>query len=123
MAAGPPARSFAAMTAYAIETPRSPFAIAARCLLALAGAVSLFGSVFFTVTDADGVVEWGIGALALTIALGLLAAARDLRLATPAVAAHMAFGVLKVVAYGESAALVFLAVDVVILALLAAARR
>jgi uncharacterized membrane protein len=122
MAGRAPTRSFAAMTAYAIEPRRSPFTLAAQVLLALLGALSLFGSVFFTVTDADGAAEWSIGALALAIAIGLLAAARDPRIATTVVAAHIAFGVLKVVAYGESAAFVFIAADLVVLGLLAAGR-
>jgi hypothetical protein len=114
------------MTAYAIDPPRrSPFTLAARALLGVLGGLSLFGSVFFTVTDAEGVVEWAVGATALAIAVALLAAALrgDRRLAVAAVAAHIAFGLLKVVAYGEGAAAVFIAADLVVLALLAAGRR
>jgi hypothetical protein len=115
-------RTFAAMTATAIPIRRSPATRAAQVLLGLLGALSLFGSVFFTVTDASGAVEWAIGAIAFAIAIGLLLAAREPAYGIPAVTAHLAFGLLKVAAYHESAAVVFMAVDAIVLALLLARR-
>ena len=106
---------------------------AAQALLGLLGAVVLFASIYFSVVappePVDGldwlVAAWAFatGAAALAVAPRLGRGDASVRLAAMAVVAnHFAFGVVKLVAYGESAAVPFMAVDLVILALLSRRR-
>lgn len=101
---------------------------AAQALLGLLGAVVLFASIYFSVIappqPVDGldwlVAAWAFatGVCALVLAPRLSRGDATVRLAAMAlVANHFAFGLVKLVAYSESAALPFMAVDLVILAL------
>jgi hypothetical protein len=106
---------------------------AAQAMLGLLGAVVLFASIYFSVVAPPEPVEgldwlvaaWAFatGAAAMAIAPRLSGGDAAVRLAAIAlVAGHIVFGVVKLVAYGESAAITFMAVDVLILALLASPR-
>jgi hypothetical protein len=126
MAGGRGGRSFAAM----ITTVPLPLR-AAQALLGLLGAVVLFASIYFSVVappePVDGldwlVAAWAFatGAAALAIAPRLARGGDTVRLAATAlVANHFVFGLVKLVAYGESAAVPFMAIDLALLALLSA---
>jgi hypothetical protein len=108
----------------------------AQGLLALLGAVVLFGSIYFSVIeppkDVVG-VDWAVAAWALGIALAALASVPRLgrpepgarRFVMALLAVHLVFGLVKLVGYDEPEAATFMAVDVLILGLLASgpARR
>ena len=121
------------MTAHTIPAPataRPPALLrATQMLLGLMGAVVVYGSVYFTVVappeEVRG-VDWLVGAWALAtgVAAVVLATrlargdARVRRLATVLLASHVVFGVVKVVGYDEAEAATFIAVDLLLLALL-----
>jgi hypothetical protein len=124
MAGAQRGRSVAAMTTTAPIPLR-----AAQVLLGLLGAVVLFASVYFSLVappePVDGldwlVAAWAFAIGASALVLAPLLSRRDpavVLTATALVATHFAFGVVKLVAYHESAAFTFMAVDAVILALL-----
>lgn len=111
---------------------------AARVLLALLGAFGVGATVYFTfyASPEDGgvvrAVDWLVAAWALGIFLGYLYMAvklgdrtrRSVLMAQGFVLAHVVFGLVKLIGYGEtSAAVVFFAQDAVLLALLALAGR
>ena len=119
MACGAGDRSFVAMT-----TSLIPLRAAQALLLALGGLVT-FGSIYFSVTDAGSASDWAIGAWALAMALGMLAAAPRLRdpgvrrLTIGLLVVHFAFGAVKVLGYDEPEAATFMAADAVLIALIA----
>lgn len=110
----------------------------ARVLLLLMGLVTTGGATYFTFfasPDQGGVsvpVDWVLGAWALAMGVGFVLAAvrlrpsvsvRALRLTVGLIVAHIVFSAIKIVGYSETEVVTFLAVDVVVLALLAASRR
>jgi hypothetical protein len=116
-------RSLAPMTSPALIPLR-----AAQALLALMGAVVTFGSIYFSVvepTQSLGAIDWAVGAWALAMAIGMLAAAPRLRdpavrrLALVLLALHFVFGAVKVVGYAESEAATFMLADLVLIGLIA----
>jgi hypothetical protein len=117
MAAARGGRSFSAMTEIPLRTAQA-------LLLALGGLVT-FGSIYFSITDAGSAGDWAIGAWALAMAVGMLAAAPRLRdpgvrrLTAALLALHFVFGAVKVIGYAEPEAATFMAADVVLLALIA----
>lgn len=102
---------------------------------ALLGVVIVSASIYFTffasVDDGgvSGPVDWVIAAWALTMGLGMVAVAVRLgapgtmRIAVGLVLAHVAFGLVKLVGYGETEAVGMFGVDLLILVVLAAASR
>jgi hypothetical protein len=125
-----------AATAVAQPPARASVALwAARILLGLLGVVIVFSSIYFTFfasVEDGGVsapVDWVVAAWALTMGLGMVAVAVRLgapgtmRIAVGLVLAHVAFGLVKLVGYGETEAVGMFGVDVLILAVLAAAGR
>jgi hypothetical protein len=103
---------------------------ATQGLLALTGAVVLFGSVYFSLiapTEEVNGLDWAVGAWAFALAVAFLALAprlpHSLRLVTALVAVHAVFGVVKIVGYDETEAATFIAVDLLLLALLSALGR
>ena len=119
MAVRPRGRSFVAMTSPAIIPLR-----AAQAMLLLLGALVTFGSIYFTVTDAGNAGEWAIGAWALAMAVGMLAAAPRLRdpgvrrLTLLLLLVHFVFGAVKVAGYAEYEAATFMVADVVLIGLI-----
>ena len=93
-----------------------------QALLALMGAVVLFGSVYFSTVGAPediDAVGYLVGAWAFAMALGfLVGAVRPGPWLRGLVALHLVFGVVKLLGYDESAATPFMAVDVLLLWLL-----
>ncbi len=67
-----------------------------------------------------GALAMGLGMVAVAVRLG---APRTIRIAVGLVLAHVVFGLVKLVGYGETEALGLFGVDLVILAVLAAASR
>ncbi|MDQ3371243.1 MAG: hypothetical protein M3482_00780 [Actinomycetota bacterium] len=125
-----------AATAVAQPPARASVALwTARILLGLLGVVIVFSSIYFTffasVEDGgvSGPVDWVVAAWALAMGLGMVAVAVRLgapgtmRIAVGLVLAHVVFGLVKLVGYGETEALGLFGVDLVILAVLAAASR
>lgn len=125
-----------AATTVAQPSARASVALwAARILLGLLGVVIVFSSIYFTFfasAEEGGVsapVDWVVAAWALAMGLGMVAVAVRLgapgtmRIAVGLVLAHIAFGLVKLVGYGETEAVGIFAVDLVILAVLAAASR
>jgi hypothetical protein len=90
----------------------------------------MFGSVYFSVIapaqEVHG-IDWAVGAWAFALAVAFLALAPrlpgSLRLVTALVALHAVFGVVKIVGYAETEAATFIAVDLLLLALLSALER
>ena len=100
----------------------------AQALLALMGAVVMFGSIYFGVvepTQSLGAIDWAVGAWAFAMAVAMLAAAPRLRdasvrrLTLVLLAVHFVFGAVKVVGYDEAEAATFMAADVALIALIA----
>jgi hypothetical protein len=125
-----------AATAVAQPPARASVALwTARILLGLLGVVIVFSSIYFTffasVEDGgvSGPVDWVVAAWALAMGLGMVAVAVRLgapgtmRIAVGLVLAHVVFGLVKLVGYGETEALGLFGVDLVILAVLATASR
>jgi hypothetical protein len=67
-----------------------------------------------------GALAMGLGMVAVAVRLG---APGTMRIAVGLVLAHVAFGVVKLVGYGETEAVGFFAVDLLILAVVTAANR
>lgn len=125
-----------AATAVAQPPARSSVALwAARILLGLLGLSLVFASIyfgFFASPQDGGVsapVDWVIGAWALAMGLGMVAVAVRLgapgtmRMAYGLVLAHVAFGLVKLLGYGETESVGIFAADLLVLAVLAAASR
>jgi hypothetical protein len=100
---------------------------ATQVLLALMGAVVMFGSVYFSVVEPPqslGVADWAVGLWAFAMAVAFLVLAPRLsrgearRLLMALLALHVVFGAVKLVAYDEPEAATFMAVDVLLLGLL-----
>jgi hypothetical protein len=108
-----------------------------RVLILPCALLGLVGATYFTffAPAADGGVvttyDWFVGLWKITVSLALLAVAvgpglsrsQRLAVATWAVPADLAFSIIKIVQYHESAAVPFLAVDLVLLGLLAIVGR
>ena len=125
-----------AATAGSQPRARSTVALwAARLLLGLLGASIVFASIYFSFFASaqeggvSGAVDWVIAAWALAMGLGMvgvafrLGAPGTMRMAYGLVLAHVVFGVVKLVGYGETEAVGIFAADLLILAVLAAAGR
>lgn len=105
----------------------------ARVLFGLTGVFLVAGTVFFTFFatleegGVSGPVDWAVAVWSMTVAVGYLVVAvrlgdrtrRTRWLARGFVLAHIAFGLVKLVGYGETEALAFFAVDLLLLGLLA----
>ena len=110
---------------------------AARALLALFGAFGVGATIYFTFyasPEEGGVVhavDWLVAAWSMIVSLGYLYVAvklgdrtrRTVRLAQGFVIAHVVFGLVKLIGYGETESVFFFAQDAVLLALLAVAGR
>src|SRR3954465_8615743 len=117
------------MTALALPT-RPPVVLrAAQALLGLLGGGGVFGSIYFSVVAPPQAVhgaDWLVAAWALLTGSAFLALATRLgtgdervrRAATGLVTLHVAFGLVKLVAYDEQAALGFMVLDAVLIGLL-----
>lgn len=123
------------MTTTAVRPPtrRDSLLYGTRALLGLFGAVKLFGTAYFLFFataeqggDPEGAVDWSVGIWSTLLAVAFLVAAvrlgRDRRV-LPALAAvlvlDLVFSVVKLTAYDEPEAVGFMAVNLVIIALLA----
>ena len=119
-------------------TRRDPLITGIRVLLGLFGAVKLYGTIYFTfiATVAEGgdpqnAFDWFVATWSFTLATALIVAAvrlgngdRRTALVTSALLlVEIAFSVVKLFVYDEPEALGFMAVDLVLLGLLALARR
>jgi hypothetical protein len=117
---------------------RDPLLTGIRVLLGVFGAFKLYGTAYFTFFataeqggDPQGVVDWLVVAWSTALAVALMVAAlalrdRNQRIAGVVVgllAVEIAFSFVKLTAYDEIEALGFMAVDLVIVALLALAVR
>lgn len=110
---------------------------AARGLLALFGAFGVGATIYFTFyasPEEGGVVsavDWLVAAWSMLISLGYLYVAvklgdrtnRTVYLAQGLVLAHVVFGLVKLIGYGETESIFFFAQDAVLLALLVVAGR
>ena len=127
-----------AATAVSRSHPRARSSVAlwaARLLLGLLGASIVAGSIyfgFFASAEEGGVsgaVDWVVAAWALAMGLGMIAVAFRLgapgtmRIAYGLVLAHVAFGLVKLIGYGETESLGIFVVDFLVLAVLALASR
>lgn len=125
-------------TAPAPTTRRDPLMIGIRVLLGLFGAFKLYGTLYFTFLataaqggDPQGVVDWLVAAWSLALATALIVAAFRLRAGDRRIAGitagllvvEIAFSFVKLFVYDEPEALGFMAVDMVLLALLAVTAR
>jgi hypothetical protein len=119
-------------------TRRDPLLLGIRVLLGLFGAFKLYGTLYFTFLataaqggDPQGVVDWLVAAWSFALASALVVAAFRLRPGDRRIAGitagllvvEVAFSFVKLFAYDEPEALGFMAVDLVLLALLAVAAR
>ena len=119
-------------------TRRDPLLTGIRVLLGLFGAFKLYGTAYFTFFataeqggDPQGVVDWLVVTWSTALALALLVAAFGLRTADRRIVGvtvglllvEIAFSFVKLFAYDEIEALGFMAVDLVVVALLALAVR
>jgi hypothetical protein len=117
---------------------RDPLLTGIRVLLGLFGAFKLYGTVWFTFFataeqggDPQGVVDWLVAAWSFALAVALIVAAFRLGAGSPRTAlvtsallvVEVAFSFVKLFVYDEPEAVGFMAVDVVLLALLAVAAR
>ena len=126
------------LPAPAPTTRRDPLLLGIRVVLGLFGAFKLAGAVWFTFFataaqggDPQGVVDWLVVVWSMALAVSLMVAAvllrnRDRRVARVVVgllAVEIAFSFVKLFAYDETEALGFMAVDLVLVGLLALAVR
>ncbi|GAA3174537.1 hypothetical protein GCM10010531_30140 [Blastococcus jejuensis] len=127
------------MTATApATTRRDPLMIGIRVLLGLFGAFKLYGTLYFTFLataaqggDPQGVGDWLVAAWSFALATALIVAAFRLRAGDRRIAGitagllvvEIAFSFVKLFVYDEPEALGFMAVDLVLLALLTVAAR
>jgi hypothetical protein len=106
---------------------------AAQALMLFVGIVGTFGVVYFTMVEPEAglsAVDGLVAAVLLIGSLGYIAAGRKLALNDPEIwgaalgfaLLRTALSVVKVVGYGESEATLFLALDVIITALLLSTR-
>ena len=117
---------------------RDPLLTGIRVLLGAFGAFKLYGTAYFTFFatreqggDPQGLVDWLVVAWSTALALALVIAAvalrhRNQRIAGVVVgllAVEIAFSFVKLFAYDEIEALGFMAIDLVLVALLAMAVR
>jgi hypothetical protein len=117
---------------------RDALLLGIRAVLGLFGAFKLYGTVWFTFFataaqggDPQGVVDWLVAVWSFVLATALLVAAvalrrRDRRIAGVVIgllAVEILFSVVKLTAYDEPEAVGFMAVDLVLAALLALAVR
>ncbi|TFV63436.1 UNVERIFIED_ORG: hypothetical protein E4P37_14745 [Bacillus sp. AZ43] len=124
-------------TAVRPATGRNALLYGTRVLLGLFGAVKLFGTAYFLFFasveqggDPEGIADWSVGAWSTALAVAFLVAAvrlgRDRRV-LPALAVvllvDLVFSAVKLTAYDEPEAVLFMAVDGVIIALLALLAR
>ena len=130
MAARRQPRSFGAMSTHTLPTPSPVLLRATQGLLGLTGAVVMFGSVYFSAIAPPQdlqAIDWLVGAWAFALAVAFLALVprlpRAAGLAIALVALHAVFGVVKIVGYAETEAATFIAVDLLLISLLAAVRR
>ena len=120
------------------RTRRDPLLQGIRVLIGVFGAFKLYGTVYFTFVataaqggDPQGVVDWLVAAWSFGLATALIVAAvllrnRDRRVAGVVVgllAVEIVFSFVKLFVYDEPEAVGFMAVDLVIVALLALAVR
>ncbi|NEK57552.1 hypothetical protein GCU56_06665 [Geodermatophilus sabuli] len=127
------------MTTTAVRTPaRTPVALTvARGVLGLFGAVKLAGTAYFTFVasaeaggDPQGAVDWLVVAWSTALAVSFLVAAvrlgsgggRALAVLAGVLVVDIVFSGVKLLAYDEPEAVGFMAVDLLLLALLAAVR-
>ncbi len=110
---------------------------AVRVLLGVYGLATAAATVYFTFFASvekgrvSSAADWLVAAWSMTIAVGFLVVAvrlgdrtrRTLRLARGFVIAHIAFGLVKYFGYGETEAVGFFALDLLVLGLLAVAGR
>ena len=117
---------------------RDPLMIGIRVLLGLFGAFKLYGTVWFTFFataaqggDPQGVVDWLVAGWSFALASALIVAAFRLGAGSPRTAVvtsalllvEIVFSFVKLFVYDEPEAVGFMAVDLVLLALLAVAAR
>ena len=117
---------------------RDPLLTGIRAVLGLFGAFKLYGTVWFTFFataeqggDPQGVVDWAVAAWSFALATALLVAAALLRqpdrrlvgITVGLLVVEIAFSFVKLFAYDEPEAVGFMAVDLVLLALLAVVAR
>jgi hypothetical protein len=124
-------------TAVRPSTRRDPLLTGTRVLLGLFGAFKLYGTAYFTFFataeqggDPQGLGDWAVAAWSAALAVAFLVAA--VRLGSdgrviPALAVvlllDLVFSTVKLTVYDEPEAVAFMAVDLVILALLALISR
>ena len=121
-----------------VTTRRDPLLTGIRAVLGLFGAFKLYGTVWFTFFataeqggDPQGVVDWAVAAWSFALATALIVAAAVLRqpdrrivaITVGLLAVEIAFSFVKLFAYDEPEAVGFMAVDLVLLALLTVAAR
>jgi hypothetical protein len=119
-------------------TRRDPLLTGIRVLLGAFGAFKLYGTAYFTFVatreqggDPQGLVDWLVVVWSTALAIALVVAAvalrnRNQRIAGAVVAllaVEIAFSFVKLFAYDEIEALGFMAIDLVLVALLALAVR
>ena len=117
---------------------RDPLLTGIRVLLGLFGAFKLYGTVYFVFFataaqggDPEGLGDWLVGAWSLALAVALVVAAVRLGAGSPRTAVvtsallvvEVAFSLVKLFVYDEPEAVGFMAVDLVLLALLLVAAR
>lgn len=121
-----------------VTTRRDPLLAGIRVVLGLFGAFKLYGTVWFTFFataeqggDPQGLVDWSVAVWSFALATALVAAAVLLRnpdrrivgVTVALLAVEVAFSFVKLFAYDEIEALGFMAVDLVVVGLLALALR
>ena len=116
-------------------TRRGALRITTRVLLVLFGTLKLAATGYFLFVasaaeggDPQGLGDWLVGIWSIVMGAGYLVIAarlgrRALPLAAGLTAADVAFSIVKITVYEESAGFVFLAVSLLMLALVAAAER
>ena len=124
-------------TAVRRSTRRDPLLTGTRALLGLFGAFKLYGTAYFTFFataeqggDPQGIGDWSVAAWSAALALAFMIAAvrlgRDRRM-LPVLAGvlllDLVFSTVKLTVYDEPEAVAFMAVDLVILGLLALINR
>jgi hypothetical protein len=120
------------------STRRDPLITGIRVLLGLFGAVKLYGTVYFTFVataaqggDPQNAFDWFVATWSFTLASALIVAAvrlgngdrRTAAVTAGLLLVEIAFSIVKFFVYDEPEALGFMAVDLVLLGLLALARR
>jgi hypothetical protein len=119
-------------------TRRDPLITGIRVLLGLFGAVKLYGTLYFTFVatvaeggDPQNAFDWFVATWSFTLATALVVAAfrlgngdrRTALVTSVLLLVEIVFSIVKLFVYDEPEALGFMAVDLVLLGLLALARR